>query len=245
MYSSRMIVEGNDSSTPQALVFGATGLIGKALLPLLCDAWGPERVHSIQRRATSGGTPQTQESQPAAETAGPRQHVVPLENLDSLTLSEPFTDAYCCLGTTRRAAGSTEAFRHVDYDLVLLAARFALRHGVQHFLLVSSIGADASSSALYLKTKGQVEDAVAKLGFPRLSILRPSLLLGDRQESRPGEKWAQVLTPVLSPLLVGKLARYRPIPAASVARALRKIAAGAGSGTRIYESTELSQLAAP
>ncbi len=133
----------------------------------------------------------------------------------------PLDAAVCALGTTIATAGSQAAFRAVDFDAVLAVARAAKAAGATHFGLVSALGADPASRVFYNRVKGEAEAAIEALGFEHVVIAQPSLLLGDRdglgQRPRPGEAWAQRLTPVLGwavPL------RWRPIDAEQVAAAL-------------------------
>lgn len=131
----------------------------------------------------------------------------------------PLQAACCALGTTRKLAGSDEAFRRVDLDFVANFARWARVAGATRFVLVSSVGADASSGALYLRTKGEAEATVQAAGFESVTLLRPSLLLGDRAEQRTGERIGIAVANVLAPLCVGPLSKYRPISGQQVAAA--------------------------
>jgi uncharacterized protein YbjT (DUF2867 family) len=151
-------------------------------------------------------------------------------------------DAFCCLGTTIAKAGSREAFRSVDHDAVLSLARGAKTGGARRLLLVSSSGADPGSRLFYSRVKGETERDAAGLRFEACHLLRPSLLLGRRQESRPLERLAQRLLPPLSVLLAGPLRRYRPIEARVVARAMVSLALSDHSGVRRWESDELQRL---
>jgi uncharacterized protein YbjT (DUF2867 family) len=151
-------------------------------------------------------------------------------------------DVFCCVGTTIRAAGSQEAFRRVDHDLPVKAARVASAAGARHFLLVSAAGADAGSRIFYNRVKGETEAEVAALPFAGVALLRPSLLLGDRGESRPAEALAQRLAPLLSPLLAGPLRRYRAIHARTVAAAMVRLAKEGVSGSRTMESDQIERL---
>ena len=126
----------------------------------------------------------------------------------------------CALGTTIRQAGSEEAFRAVDYDLVLSLAKAAREAEVANFVLVSSAGADAHGKAFYLRVKGEIEAAVTKLRFRRLDILRPGLLRGSRQNGmRPLEILGRMASPLTDQLLHGDSRRYRSIEARTVAEA--------------------------
>lgn len=149
----------------------------------------------------------------------------------------------CCLGTTRARAGSDAAFRLVDRDYVIAFARAVRARGGDRFILVSSVG--AGGNGLYLRTKGEAEDEVGRLGFASLDLLRPSLLLGKRSERRPAERLAQSLAPLLSPLLFGPLARYGAIGATTVADAVVSLTLDPlGDGVRIHEVPQLLALAA-
>jgi uncharacterized protein YbjT (DUF2867 family) len=153
------------------------------------------------------------------------------------------TDAFCALGTTRAAAGSPDTFRRVDFDHAFAFARAARRDVVRRFVLVSSIGADSASTNLYLRTKGELEDAVGSLAFESLTILRPGLLLGERRESRPAESVARAFAPVLALLLHGPFRRYRPVPAVIVAAAMVRAALSAAPGRRVVTFDDILDLA--
>ncbi|WP_022679873.1 oxidoreductase [Sandarakinorhabdus limnophila] len=125
--------------------------------------------------------------------------------------------AVCALGTTRAKAGSDSAFRAVDHDAVLAFARAAKAAGVAHFILVSSIGANPKANLLYPRTKGEVEAALAGMGFTRLDILQPGLLIGPRAERRPVERFLQWAAPVMDLVLPRDLGS---LPAGAVAGAI-------------------------
>lgn len=211
-----------------ALLAGGTGLVGREV----AAAWtGPGKLHLLSRRP--------------APVAGPapglqRVHVVDFSALPALPAAD---EAYCCLGTTIKVAGSQTAFRAVDFDAVLAFARAARQAGVTRFAVVSALGASPRSATFYNRVKGEMEVALAGLGFASLVIVRPSLLAGDRtvlgQPQRPGEQFALALTAPLSALIPKA---WRPISAANVARAMRRALADARPGVRIVESAELQEL---
>lgn len=147
-----------------------------------------------------------------------------------------------CLGTTIRAAGSRAAFRRVDRDYVVAVARAARAAGARRFVLVSSVG--AGGRGFYLRVKGEAERAVAGLGFERVDLVRPGLLLGPRAERRPGERIAQAVAPFLDPLLRGPLTKYAAIPAETVAAAVEALLAERGAGVHAHHDPELRALAA-
>lgn len=210
------------AASRSAVVAGGTGLVGGALLQLLAEDATCHRVTSLVRR-----------EQPAPP--GVVVQRVDFERLDELVLPA-VDDAYCCLGTTRRAAGSADAFRRVDLDYAVAFARLARRAGAQRFLLVSSLGASAGSPFLYPRTKGECEAAIAAIGFTTVVIVRPSFLLGARAESRAGEAVALRVGQWLRPLLVGPFRKYAPVEALAVARTLVRTAATAPAGITIVES---------
>lgn len=142
----------------------------------------------------------------------------------------------CALGTTRRAAGSDEAFRAVDRDLVLELAVASRKAGVANFVLVSSAGADAMGQTFYLRVKGEVEAALTRLGFRRLDILRPGLLRGRRANGpRRLERLAMLASPLVDLLLRGDKRRYRSIDARTVAAAALQLAREKAAGRFVHD----------
>jgi uncharacterized protein YbjT (DUF2867 family) len=143
-------------------------------------------------------------------------------------------------GTNARGNERTAAFRAVDHDAVLAFASAAKKAGVQRFLVVTALGSDARSRVFYNRVKGETEEALKAMGFESLVILQPSLLLGERAESRPGERAAIIASRVLAPLL--RPLASRPIEARTVARAMVALAHAAPKGVRVAPSGELRQL---
>lgn len=208
--------------TPQhILLAGATGLTGEHLLDRLLNEPTVKRLLAPTRRALA-------EHAHLENPVGELLDVLP-------QLSGQVDTAFCCLGTTIKQAGSKEAFRAVDHDLVLAFAQRARDLGARHLLVVSALGADANSSVFYNQVKGQTEEALKQQGWPQLTIARPSLLIGPRAEFRLGER---LMTP-LSRLLPGK---YHGIEATVLARALWRLALEEDDGTRIIESDQLRRL---
>jgi uncharacterized protein YbjT (DUF2867 family) len=216
-----------------ALIAGASGLVGGELMELLLADPIVGRVHSLVRR------PSGRSGEALAE------QVVDFGNLVAAAVPPPVDEAYCCLGTTMRTAGSPEAFRQVDLDAAVAFGRLAADAGARSFAVVSSVGADPSARSFYLRTKGEMERALAALGLPSLIILRPSLLLGERRETRWGERAGELGLRLASPLLKGSLARYRPVHARAVARAMIATVRRAVPGVRVVESDAIPRLAAP
>ncbi len=199
-----------NSQSKTAAVFGATGLIGQSLLRLLISEERYSKViaptrNPLQMRLGKVENPQFSFS----SDLGLR-----------ISGATDIDDAFCCLGSTISKAGSQEKFAEIDLHAVVACAKWTLERGAKHFLVVSSMGASAQSSVFYNRTKGQMEDALKTLGFQRLSIFRPSLLLGEREDSRPLEKFSQAVAPFVNPFLKGSLRHYRAISSEVVAAAM-------------------------
>lgn len=182
-------------------MLGATGATGKKLVAQLAADDAVAGVTAVVRRELSAAEVADKFGVDEAQAGKIKQHVVDFEKVAANEQSAvpdggaQGAQAFCLLGTTKAKAGSAEAFRRVDYDYVVEAAKQLREAGAQHFTLMSSQGANADSSMLYPRTKGEAEAAVAALGFPRVSVFRPGLLLTERSESRPLETVAQKLWP--------------------------------------------------
>lgn len=148
-------------------------------------------------------------------------------------------DVYCCLGTTIKKAGSQEAFRKVDYQYPLEIARLAKKNGAKKYVIVTALGADASSSIFYSRVKGELEEALGTLGYEALHLVRPSLLLGDRQENRMGEKIGEGIAKLFGPLMFGPLKKFKAIDSAQVANAMLAFGKSGEKGTCIHNSDAL------
>lgn len=210
------------------LIVGATGLIGRAVI----DAFGDRGITVVTRRPFEGLVPHHAE------------RVAPSESWPELIAAEKPAILICCLGTTIRQAGSQAAFRAVDHDLILAAARGARQGGTAHMIVVSSVGASAKAGNFYLRTKGETEDGLRALGFERLDLIRPGLLLGDRPgPPRLGEGLATIAAPLADALLHGSFRRYRSIQGATVAAAIVNLAGQGGSGVHIHENDAIRALA--
>lgn len=212
----------NNSNSRTALLLGGSGLVGGFCLQRLLEEEQYQKVLSPGRRELPITHPKL------------TQYSIAFESLETLDLP-PVDDVFCALGTTIRKAGSQAAFRRVDFDFTLSAARLGLKHGAQQFVLISSIGADPESGNFYLRTKGEVEEAIMDLSYPRLHIFRPSLLVGDRKESRLGEKFAIYAGKVLQYALIGSLRKYRPIEATTVASAMAEATRLNSAAVNIYD----------
>jgi uncharacterized protein YbjT (DUF2867 family) len=214
-----------------ALLFGASGLVGRQCLNELLANDAYSDVHLFLRSLI----PITH--------AKLKQHLIDFDRLTAYADILKGDDLFCCLGTTMRKAGSQEAFEKVDYGYPVQLAQLASANGVGQYLLVTSIGADASSPNFYLRTKGKVEEAVKTFPFRSVLIFRPSFLLGNRQESRLGERIGILAVRALTAAPVSPLRKYRPIAASAVARAMVRQALAGLQGVHVFESDEIQTLA--
>ncbi|MCG8476935.1 MAG: oxidoreductase [Cytophagales bacterium] len=214
----------------KALIVGASGLVGGYVLDLLLASPHYSVVISVGRKVLPVDHPKLE------------QRKVSFDALDEQDLEEEADDMFCCLGTTIKKAGSREVYRKVDCDYVLASARLGLKAGVRHFLIVTALGANPDSRIFYNKIKGETEQLLEMLAFEQLSILQPSLLLGDREEFRLGEKIGACLFKAFSWMFVGKLRKYRAIPALWVARTMFEIAQTNKRGVKRYESDLIEKI---
>lgn len=220
--------------TRKVTLIGASGLIGSHLLDaLLLDDYYTE-VAVLARRSLQRQHPKLKEH--LIQFDHPEQYQAGIAGAETV---------FCAVGTTmQKVKGDRDAYVKVDYDIAVYAAKTAAEAQVFGFLLVSSVGADAANkNNFYLKLKGVVEEAVSKEAIPMVHIFRPSLLLGARPEKRFLEKVAQVLAPVVSILLMGKWRIYKPIPAASVAKAMLAAAKSPKKGIYIHSYDAMLNLA--
>jgi len=215
-----------------AAVLGASGLVGGCLLERLLEDSGYASVLALTRRRL-----------PRVHSKL-RQQIVNFDRPKDLGEALRVHDVFCCLGTTAAKAGSRAAFYKVDFSIVYQVAQAAREAGADQFLLVSSIGAAPISQTYYLRVKGEIEQALATLEFPSLQVLRPSLLAGRRGEFRVGERAALLIMSAVGPFLLGSWARYRPIRADAVAKAMVRIAKSAPRGVNVFESDRLAGYAA-
>jgi uncharacterized protein YbjT (DUF2867 family) len=213
-----------------ALLAGASGLVGGHLLQLLLGDDAYDQVTVLVRKPLTFRHSKLQEC------------VVNFDQLDKYNDALRSDDAFCCLGTTIKVAGSQEAFQRVDFTYVAQIAALALKNGAEQFLMVSSLGANVNSRVFYSRVKGEVEEAVTKLPFKTVRIFRPSVLIGDRKESRSNEASAIAVMKLVSFALIGRLRRYRAIEANTVAKAMIFVAKQRNTGVAIFESERIQIL---
>lgn len=213
------------------LVAGGSGFVGNLVLDILLDAPDIGRVFAVTRRPLAREHPRL------------ANRIAQFERMESQLKGLTCHAALCSLGTTLRQAGSQQAFRQVDIDAVLAFAKTAKSAQAQRFVVVSSAAADPQSKNFYLRTKGEMEEALSTLGFASLDILQPSVLLGWRRELRPAELAASIVMPLVNPFLTGKRQLYRGIPARTVAAAMVGAMRSGRRGVQRYTYPGIESLA--
>lgn len=209
-----------------ALVIGSTGMVGRELIKQLCESSEFEQVISFVRRSSGFSHSKLQE------------HVVNFDQPESWKELLKGDVLFSCMGTTLAAAGSKASQYKVDYTYQYETARMAAENNVPVYVLVSSTGANANSALFYPKIKGQLDEAVQKLGFKSVQILRPGQLYGERQQKRSAELFAVKMMFAMNSLGIFK--KYRPIHASEVAKAM--ISAAKRTGSNIFTLDELFKL---
>jgi uncharacterized protein YbjT (DUF2867 family) len=212
-----------------ALVFGSSGLVGGHLLSQLIENDDYNKIKIFVR------------SQP--EINDPKVEIIKTDfnNLENHKEDIKGDDCFFCIGTTKQNSPDKSEYRRVELDVPKQIAQIAKSNSVNSFVFVSSGYADPKSSGDYLKFKGEVEEELKRLNFPKLGIMRPSFLLGDRKEKRIGEKIGIFVFKLLSPLFLGPLKKMKPIHSATVAKAMIAITQNDTSQT-IFESNEISEI---
>jgi uncharacterized protein YbjT (DUF2867 family) len=220
-----------DGDQKVILLAGASGFVGNLALTELLDAPDISRVFAITRRPLGREHPRL------------ANRIVQFDQMQSQLKGLTCQVALCSLGTTIRQAGSESAFRKVDFDAVLAFAQTAKAAQAQRFVVVSAALADSASKNFYLRTKGEMEEALQGVGFASLDILQPSLLLGWRGEIRPLELLGSVFMPLVNPLLTGKREPLRAIPARTVASAMLGAIRSGRRGVYRYTYSTIQALA--
>jgi len=208
-----------------AIVIGATGLVGSALVNKLANAQHVEKIITLTRRPISYTSSKVE------------NHVVNFDHLENNATLFKGDFLFSCMGTTRRQAGSIAAQREVDLEYQFKAAECAAQNGIPHILLVSSSGANEKSNNPYLKMKGELEQRIKLLPFKRISFFQPSLLMGPRNEFRFGEKLGGLVLPVLS--FIPGLKRYRPITGEQVAEKMVRVSQQSGVSLEYFRLDEI------
>jgi uncharacterized protein YbjT (DUF2867 family) len=215
----------------QVILVGASGLIGSNLLSLLIESAEISRILLLVRKPLNINNPKVQEL------------ILNFDELEKISTEIKADIIYSCLGTTKSANPDKVQYRNIDLGYPLKLAEIGKRNGVLQFHLVSALGADSLASNSYLKLKGELEKKLKKLSIVSLHIYQPSLLTGNRRESRTIEKFAISVFKLINPLLIGPLKKYRSIKAETVAQAMLNQSLKKLTGTFTYPSIQIQELA--
>ena len=212
-----------------ALLFGASGLVGSHVLNQLISNNSYSKIKLFVRSSINISDPKIEIIQ------------TDFNNLENHREDIKGDDCFFCIGTTKQNSPDKNEYRRVELEVPKKIAQIAKSNLVNSFVFISSGYADPKSSGDYLKFKGEVEEELKRLNFPKLGIMRPSFLLGDRKEKRIGEKIGIFVFKLLSPLFLGPLKKMKPIHSATVAKAMIAITQNDSSQT-IFESNEISEI---
>jgi len=215
----------------QVILVGASGLIGSHLLTQLIESVEISRILLLLRKPLHISAHKVQEL------------IVNFDELEHYSSDIKGDVIFSCLGTTKAATPDSDLYRKIDLEYPLKLAEIGIRNGVSQFHLVSSLGANALASNAYLKLKGELENELKNLSISSLHIYQPSLLTGNRKESRLGEKFAISVFKLINPLLIGPFKKYRSIEAETVARVMFNQSLKDLKGTFIYPSIKIQKLA--
>ena len=212
-----------------ALLFGASGLVGSHLLNQLISNNNYSKIKLFVRSAIDLNEPKIEIIQ------------TDFNNLENHREDIKGDDCFFCIGTTKKNSPDKNEYKRVELEVPKQIAQIAKSNFVNSFVFVSSGYADPKSSGDYLKFKGEVEEELKKLNFPKLGVMRPSFLLGDRKEKRVGEKIGIFIFKLISPLLLGPLKKMKPIHSEIVARSMIKVA-NEDLQKNTFESNEIMEL---
>jgi len=212
-----------------ALIFGSSGLIGNELLNVVKKNNNYNKIKLFVRSAIDNNDPKVETIQ------------TDFNDLEKHKDSIVGDDCFFCIGTTRKDTPDKNEYRRVEYNIPVEVAKIAKSNSVKVFIYVSSLGANPNSSGSYLKNKGQVEEELNNLNFPKLAVIRPSILLGNRKVFRLGERIGIFIMKTLSIFFLGILKKYKPIEAINVAKAMVAIAQNHDQKT-VFESNELNEI---
>ncbi|MGY5846072.1 NAD(P)H-binding protein [Salegentibacter sp. HM20] len=213
-----------------AIILGATGLTGTALLKDLLEDPDFDKIILFSRSAHSITHPKIKE------------HLLDLFELEKYKELFQADLVFCCIGTTKSKTPDKETYRKIDFGIPATAAKLSEENNIGTFIVISAMGANANSAIFYNKVKGEMEEAVQKRNIKNTYILRPSLITGNREEDRAGEGMAAKVMKVLKPVMKGPLEKYQSITAETIARAMHKLSKNQYS-KRIIPSNEIKEIA--
>ncbi len=214
----------------KAIVVGASGLIGSELLKILLQQPHYDEVLILVRKSIAVNHPKLV------------QLIIDFDNLDKFADSITGDALFCCLGSTRKKTPDINAYYKIDHDYPVKLAQIALNNNIPQYHLVSALGASSKGANFYTKLKGETEEDIKNIHLKTLHIYQPSLLTGNRKEYRFFERISISLMRIIDPLLLGKLKKYRSIPAATVASAMFKQSIHNQEGIFIHPSDKITEL---
>tara|TARA_B100000482_G_scaffold8468_1_gene6415 strand:+ start:20 stop:679 length:660 start_codon:yes stop_codon:yes gene_type:complete len=212
-----------------ALIFGSSGLIGNHLLELILKDNNYNKIKLFVRSDLTNVN---------SEIEIIKTDFNNIKNHKDKIVGD---DCFFCIGTTRKNTPDKNEYIKIEYNLPIEVAKIAKSNSINNFIYISSLGANPNAASLYLKNKGQTEQELIKLNFMNLSILRPSILLGNRKENRVGEKIGIFAMKTLSPLFLGNMKKYKPIKVEYVAKAMLQVAQK-DYQKNIFESDEIVKI---
>ena len=212
-----------------ALIFGSSGLVGSHLIDLITQDNNYSKIKLYVR------------SEPKKVNSKFEIIKVDFNKLEDYKDSINGDDCFFCIGTTRKNTPDKNEYIKVEYNLPVSVAKIAKLNSVNNFIYISSLGANPNATSLYLKNKGKAEEELVKLNFTNLSILRPSILVGNRKENRLGEKIGIFAMKTFSPLFFGNMKKYKPINVENVAKSMLQVAQKHYQ-KNIFESDEIVKI---
>ena len=213
-----------------AIILGATGLTGSILLEKLINDDRYERIKLFSRKKIEGLPKKV------------HQFIGDILELENFKEDFIANEVFCCIGTTAKKTPNKETYKRIDFGIPVTAAKLSKLNNIPTFIVVSAMGANAKSSVFYNKTKGEMEQAVLQQNILNTYILRPSIIGGDRKESRPLEKIGLVIFKIIQPLFIGKLKQYKIIEAVDIAQAMLNLANSKTSKEKIITSDKIKKL---
>ena len=212
-----------------ALIFGSSGLIGNELLELILKDNNYIKIKLFVRSDLTDVNSKIEIIKTDFNN---------IENHKDKIVGD---DCFFCIGTTRKNTPDKNEYIKIEYNLPIEVAKIAKSNSINNFIYISSLGANPNAASFYLKNKGQTEQELIKLNFMNLSILRPSILLGNRKENRVGEKIGIFAMKTLSPLFLGNMKKYKPIKVEYVSKAMLQVAQK-DYQKNIFESDEIVKI---
>ncbi|WP_372793814.1 NAD-dependent epimerase/dehydratase family protein [Lutibacter sp.] len=213
-----------------AIILGATGLTGSILLQKLINDDRYESIKLFSRKKMEG-LPNKVE-----------QFIGDILELENFLANFKANEVYCCIGTTAKKTPNKETYKRIDFGIPVTAAKLSKLNNIPTFMVVSAMGANAKSSVFYNKTKGEMEQEVLLQNIPNTYILRPSIIGGNRKESRLLEKIGLIIFKIIQPLFIGKLKQYKIIVAEEIAQAMLNLANSKTSKEKIITSDKIREI---